>query len=55
MRPIALERASDATHARCFMRGTKNTMIATYITSHAASGSISRQSACANRYSALPV
>lgn len=55
MRPVALERASDATHARAFMRGTKNAISATYTTSQSSSGAISQGSACANSHSALPV
>ncbi|MCY1443079.1 hypothetical protein D9M71_594770 [compost metagenome] len=50
-----MERASDAIHARSFARGTKYTMITTYAANHSTSGIISRQSACANRYSAVPV
>lgn len=55
MRPVALERASDATHARAFMRGTKNAISPTYTTSQHSSGTINHGSACANNHSALPV
>lgn len=55
MRPVALERASDAIHARAFMHGTKNVISATYTTSQISRGAISHGSACANNHSALPV